>query len=533
MQITTDKIRRFLSENKWVILASVFFIVWKFFLIGILWQGRIAPPEPDDSYIYTGYINSVVQCPTFLCNYPYINFNSYEGFTYLSYRIIFGGIAKIAHLNPIQMFHISFYMGTILLLPILIFLLTKFTKNKSLIALSIFFLALFHGSGSYHGFYWVVPSFFATALFFLIFSLIFSKNYYRYIYLFILVPIYIFMHPISIYTIAIFPLFFIFYSICEKNINTAILKNVFFIIFVSLLTYIPFSIYESHAIIRNPLSIEQTLSTTTTTIQKEATGANQKKISQPTLSAQIFPGMDGIITSYIKWLFPHWIGMILFILFLSLIIYHKNVKLLSLYFSTLLFVFLSSLNEFGYRSLVLLWPITFIFYAFGTYYLFIFIDDKIKNRRLRALMFVLVSIGIFLFATLNIFYSIAINRNTNARNDIALNETFTTYLFNHTDKTSEISYSEKLLSSYSLNTQLLSRGYANTIPDATYYVQLKNTNPEIYESQDLSNFFNFFSKLLGASRTKPTNKTQEQNIPNFILEKTFNNISIYKNSKYL
>jgi len=100
------------------VLSSVimFFILWKFFLIHILWQDRSFPPEPDDSYNYISQIAAIADCKGFhFCSYPGVSMGDSTGFVYLSYRLFFGWLAKITQLSSQTIYHFGFYLGTLFL----------------------------------------------------------------------------------------------------------------------------------------------------------------------------------------------------------------------------------------------------------------------------------------------------------------------------------------------------------------------------------------------------------------------------------
>jgi hypothetical protein len=164
--------KEYVHKEKWFLAAILFFIVWKFFLISVLWQDRTIPPEPDDSYNYLTQIASIAECTIEGCSSTNITLQNSSGFNYLTYRVFFGAIGNITNL-PIQtVYYLSFYFGIIFLISILIPFLKSFSQNRLLIAWSIFFLSFYHGFGETHGFFWVVPSFYFVVFFFVLALLI-------------------------------------------------------------------------------------------------------------------------------------------------------------------------------------------------------------------------------------------------------------------------------------------------------------------------------------------------------------------------
>ena len=201
---------KFIKKNKLLILVALFFIIWKFFLVYTLWHGRVIAPEPDDSFVYIAHINSVIKCPSLLfCESPY-SLHRFAGWEHLSYRLFFGSLGKLFHWTGSQTYHYSFYIGIVLLLPTLIYFIKKLTKNNQpLSALILFFLALYNGNGSYHGFFWIVPSFFSVLLFFLIFGIILDNKNRSWKYILPVLALSASLnHAMSIYSSAIFLIYY-------------------------------------------------------------------------------------------------------------------------------------------------------------------------------------------------------------------------------------------------------------------------------------------------------------------------------------
>jgi hypothetical protein len=521
--------RNFAIKNRWIIIASVFFIAWKFFLINVLWQDRLSPPEPDDSYIYIGYINSIKECPRILCDYPSISFASYTGFAYLPYRLFFGIISKILNINPETIFHFSFYFGTLFILPVLLFFLRALTENKKLISFSLFFLALYNGNGSFHGFFWVVPSFFALALFFLIFSTI-QKNVKPWIIaLTFLVPIFIYMHPISIYSVFIFPIYFFINFIFEKKIDREIIKKIIFTIILATASYLPMYLHFKNTGVKNSLGIEASAKKIKENVLQIRTTDNPATPAKATL-----PGFKEIKNGYILWIFPNWIGILIFSFFFSVVLYYKQYRLLSLYLSLALFTAISSLNEFGFRSLILIWPITFVLYAFGFWYSYVLLTEKIKDGKIKKFLRFMLFFSVSLFAMLNLIFSFFWNQNTNYSQNIKVSNDFTDYLYKNTSKKDAVLFSSKLPHSFSLTTNLIERniGVRNIPLEEKYYIVMERKDCQTKRTS-LDKFYDMLSKWLKISRSKQLPEKQTPiEYPDFVLDKKFDSILIYKNTKY-
>jgi hypothetical protein len=533
-----NQAKKYSIKNKWLLTASLFFILWKFFLITVLWHNRIIPPEPDDSYTYIGFIKSVKDCPQILCNYPYLSMTNYIGFTYLSYRIFFGVLAQIFGIDPQTIFQISFYLGTIAAIPVLTMFLKNFTQNQKLLAFSIFCLTLYNGSGSYHGFFWVVPSFFSLLLFFILFSIIF-KNVKQWKLLIILIlPIFIFLHPVSLYSLALFAIYYFIYFIFTKKLDLVSLKKITFTFFITLIIYLPFSYYlHYHSTYKtNPLGIETVVTKIASSQPQDITDNETEKFSiflkLPFLTGNTFPlkSLHIMKQAYYDWLFPHWLGFIPFFLVLFVLFYYKKYKLLSFYFATIIFSLISSLHIHGYRSLIFTWPATFILYGFGFWYLFIFINDKIKQHSLSTIAKIALSFGFFVFISINLVYSLFWNQLTNQRyNHDLMKDELSAYLMENTTKKDSIAYKSKTLHSLSLNTDLLNR-HTGHRKYSKYYLIIDDAYYNFKENNN--SFFNIASKLLNIERKQKIRSKRQIDMSRYELEKEFGLIKIYRNLDY-
>ena len=412
MKKNNYNIREMVKANRWIILASIFFVVWKFALISILWNGRVIPPSPDDSFIYILHIDSVIKCNSLVsCDNSLFTFNNYSGFEHLSYRLFFGVIGKIFSLSAETVYYLSFFIGTVLLVPVLILFLHSINSDKRLIAISLFVLALYNGSGSYHGFFWVVPSFFAFLSFLLILSIILDESvrHWKLILLF-LIPVSLQIHTLSIYFITTLPIFFLFYCIFSKTIDKKILAKVVFTVIVSLISYSAVSYYLERVSTGNPYGIE-TFSVEALQNYTEAAKQTASVSHNPSLLMRLqnflpsISGWEDIVNNYFKWIFPHWIFFIAFAVCFGILFYNKQHKLLALYCSALALTFASSININGVRSLIFIWPITFIIYAYSAWFFYQFLIKKVVNKGTSFLLRSAFFLFCILFVLINLGYS--------------------------------------------------------------------------------------------------------------------------------
>ncbi|MDP1833945.1 MAG: hypothetical protein Q8L11_03360 [Candidatus Moranbacteria bacterium] len=411
------QLRLFINENKWLIAAIFFFIAWKFFLIGIfLSNGLNAPGSADDIASYVRHIESVKNCPSFIfCSTDNFTPNRYVFWEHLTYRLPLGSLAKILDITSYQAFKLNFYIGTILLLPVLVYFVKQFSDNKNLTALAIFFLALFNGAGTYHGFFWVVPSFFALLLFLLLFALILDDNKHWKIFSLLVIPAMVYSHTIGVYFSFILIAFCFFYSILSKRIEWTIIKKTAFVLFLLFLSYIAPSMFYKN----NPYGPSGLSKESTAQIIKNGSHISQDKMEN-VASPGIFPGMIFLERDYFKFMFPHWSAAAIFSMLLLILAYYKQYKILAIFSASFIFTIFSSVNYYAFRSLILLWPLTYLIAAFFTFYGVKFIQEKIKSPVLRKFIFTIIVLSLSLFVFFNLRYSVILNQKQN----ISLNELF-------------------------------------------------------------------------------------------------------------
>lgn len=412
MRLEVDSLKPWAKKSKWIIVASIFFIVWKFFLIDIELGNGLDNPRFNDASVYIAHIESIRNCPTIIFCKSFIkSFDGYFGFEHLTYRIFFGTLAIISEISSHEMFIQSFYIGIVLFLPVLILFLKRLNSNTDLIAFSIFFLALYNGAGSYHGFFWVVPSFFALLLFLLVFSVFITENVRHWrLFLTILVPSMIYTHFIGLYFIIVLIFYSIFHGIFKGKIDIPLIRKLGFIILITALFYIPTAFHlKDSPYGGNSYGVETFLKPVIKTAAHYI--KNQNQINNPSQkigeqhNSSILPGFAQIKTDYLDWVFPHWTAVLIFFFLLFILFFYKQHILLSLFFSSLSFTLLSSVSIYGIRSLLLTWPLTFLICAHGTWFVFRFLKDSIKNRSLLWLSYSVVSLSVILFIVANIIYS--------------------------------------------------------------------------------------------------------------------------------
>lgn len=551
------RIKDFIKDNKWIIIVSIIFLLWKFFLIGISWHNRLSPPGPDDSYVYITHIESVRQCPTLFCEDSIYPMNKFGGYSHLTYRLVFGWLAILMNISSLASYHLSFYIGVILLIPVLILFLKNLGLNKNLVAFSIFFLMLTNGLNGTYIFTWIIPAFFALLLFLLIISIILG-DYKKWKYhIALLVPAALYTHTITIYLIPILIFYFIFIYFFEKKFDRLLFKKILFTLLILIIFYFPISLYLAKVAKTsngNPYGIENFLFTGIKESSKTISGnvkliARKAKNSEATIFPlevgssshsleKILPGYKAIEDKYLNLIILNPFSFLILIFSLFINIFYKKYKVVSLFLSTLFFTLLASINEFAYRLLILLWPMTFIFYACSFWHTMRFLK-LFTIKKISVILKVCMIIALTIFATINICLSYFYNLYVKDKDNYLLDYNYAYYLKKNISSNDHIEYEDytsKTLK-YANLSGTSTEGLINPAYNgeySKYYVVIegKISQDMIYKMSGLNNFINFICFHLKVQRKTRANSpilTDSEYIRNnFILDKEFEDIKIYK-----
>lgn len=429
MHKIVNKILEYIKNNKLILLVSSVFVAWKFFLISVFFNNDFS--RSQESITYTSYIDSINTCSYLVfCKQFLLSFDRYFGFEHLSYRLFFGGIGHLLKMDSTSVFHLSFYIGIFILVPALIIFLKNIETDKKLIAFSLFFLALYNGGGS-HGFWWVVPDFFSLLIIFVVFAITLGEYKHWKLMLTVLIPAGFYAHTIFVYLMATPVLFYIFYSFFIKKIDLVMLKKIAFSILILIIFYIPTSYYLNgnpygpETYIKNSNIVTsgvQSIKTNSTTSPSLSPLENQNFYS----IKHLFPGFDKIRDRYLNWIFFNpetpifnWtcfnpitpVFVIIFLCVLLILFYYRQYKILSLYFAAITFTLISSINVHADRALYFTWPITFLLYAYGTWFSFKLTDEIFKNKTANITIKTFLCLGIAIFVIINLVYSYGVNQS--------------------------------------------------------------------------------------------------------------------------
>jgi len=417
----------FFKKNWHIIFPSIIFLAYQFYISFLLWQrqGNI-PPGFGDALAYIFNIKKVIRYKTLFPDIPY--FSTIAHFTYLGYNLLLGSVGLIFKTTSQQVFFTSFFVGKIFLLASLIFFLKQiFPQQKKHFALSLLSLAFFVGDGSIHGFFWVVPSFLLLILFFVLLGLGFSKLKLKPLPLFLLILFYVSVHPMAVYTTAIFLLLVLFYRFFDKIAAQRFATISIFLIISAFLWQI--TIFSSLKKNNLPLvlkNINNVIHGLTMTQDDPGLGPSiEPKVinNAPNVSLEFFDNIlkkhqrkihqqlpSFIISwnSFFSWFFRFPPLLILIGFGIYSHIKNKKHKLLGLFITSLIFNLMAFLHPAGYRGLILLFPITIIFLSTSSLDLFHnLIKTKNKTKQkikpvIIALFLFSATVGLIAFATYGI-----------------------------------------------------------------------------------------------------------------------------------
>lgn len=539
-----EELNKKIKENKWLILAILFFITWKFFLIHILWQGRVLPPEPDDAYNYISHIANIINCPNFqLCSSLEISMQNSTGYIYLSYRLFFGYLAKIFSFSPQTIYHISFYLGTIFLAVVLTPFLKIFTNNKNLIAWTIFFLGFYHGLGETHGFFWVVPSFFALLLFFSLAAYCLNQETRLNIGLILLLgPFYTFTHALSVFLILILPLYLVFLFCLGYTPKLLVWKKTLSVVAIVLLSsFTVTSLLQKSESQEYAYSLKEVLNQTQPTVTPFAKPLPLQEIKTPEILSPPFSlskfllekiepfgkNIEAINQVYFRWILPHWIFIVLYLLCFFVLLYKKKIELITFYIACLFFFLLSAFsNPHGYRSGIVIWPLTFIFFAFSSWYFIDIVREKLSGF-FKRITLAITLFFIFSFLAINSILAFFFNENINVRNDYPIKLELIQYI-NSLPPEKTIAFSKEFVVAEMWNMPAIRIRSTHFTAKPDFVIITSFNQIQEKPRSSFSQTVRHLATKLGFSSASQIPQTPSILPPGYTLEKNFGTFELYK-----
>ena len=448
--------KEFLINKALPIGSAIFFLVTKLFFNFLLWKDRILPPEAGDVFNYLRWIR--------LIQIDYLNLTP----AYTFYTFLLGNIAKFFHLSAEYIFYYSFWFGLVFITFVLWRLFKSLKFNSWEILLGFSLLSFYTGNGAFNGFYWVVPSFFSVATILYLFSVVISKRKINWWFLGAISFIYPLIHGTGVFSLSIlaFYVFFILifnsfpkfsFSSLANAFKYIEIKRVALIIFIGFVSFylvtillpkinnltfigendrmyysqilpgfkkaaisksVPFFYDENNIEGESSILIKREdvyNSVKNFRIIKSFFSEIQAgKIAQ--IYSIIWQRFQGFNFNYLNKIIPNYIALFAWFFIFYFLFYYKRYKILIIYFSFFLFSFFSSVLYYkGFKSLVYLWPVTYILIANSFYYICKFIKEwplkgramnlKIFSLPLRRVYFVIFILLILIFYFFNLIYS--------------------------------------------------------------------------------------------------------------------------------
>lgn len=537
--MSSEKILISLKTNAWLFIALGFFIVWKFFLVSLLWDDRQILPVPDDALVYAAHLDGTINCPNFFsCNDRAINMDVFSGYDHLSYRLIFGSIAKAFHWDVFETFHYSFYIGTILLGLALFFFCKKLHPQAPFLsAFTLFVFTLFNGSGAFHGFYWIVPSFLAFLFFILLAGILVAENErFPWVVAGGITILGVFTHILFLYSLLIFGFYWLFYSLLTRKIQFQLFRKIAFLFIVAGMVYFPVEYHYYQKGVPSPYGPSEIATTLVKDVEVENKSILTSLQESLVLPENLFVGWQKINNNYFKWVFYNFSSYFAFFISLTVLLYFKQYKILGLYFGSLTLTLFSSLHIYGDRSLLFLWPLTFLFFGSGVWFLWKFIETNYQPDWYQKFLKTAVSVAFCFFVFLTLFYSVLWNAYTNQLLNISVTNETASYLVG-IPKTETVFYSEKayfLENFFHLQYPGQEPKRVLTLEEADHYVTINATTikTDLEEQSSLfEDFFKIVRTFLAFKQGIVTNNYQElpetSNVQ-FVPEKVFQDINVYR-----
>lgn len=195
----------------------LFFLLVQCNSIFFMWYNHPGPLGLDDAGSYISSIKYFKENMLFFVNEQQILDESGIEINKLLHPYTFGVLARILGISAEQMFEYNFYIGMILMGIVLYSLLKNIDNSTQFLATALMLFAFYAGNGYYHGFFWVVPSFYAILLFLtLIITLFYSHH--RSLYSIPVILLLLLTHSTGIYlALLVLAAFFIHETFFRKN----------------------------------------------------------------------------------------------------------------------------------------------------------------------------------------------------------------------------------------------------------------------------------------------------------------------------
>lgn len=357
--------------------------------------------------------------------------------------------------------------------------------------------------------------------------------------------VYAFVHPISVYLIGIIPLFFVFLYIFSGIRDKEALKRSGFVILVVVSAACFQALYLSRLSETNYYGINESTKNAGKFIQQLLPSKHEKadvskektiktveyQLTHTPYQSVVRQRIASLNLVYFRYILPHWTFAIpMFFAFLVLF-WKREFKILALYFASLSFFILATLfNEFGFRSAIILWPVTFIVFAFASWWLVISFST-LKNPFIRRIFQGALLIFVALFLALNAFLSFIFNTNMNARYNYVLDERFSSYLLQRMNPNDTVKLTPILVRTTAGARLYFSEKVASLSDTPNYVVTLDSSGrTSQVDTRDTAacSMARRLSQALGIPMSSPTRNRSPKIMQGYEFDKKFGDITVYR-----
>lgn len=424
-----------------VIVAALFFFVgYRFLTSFLLWDGRGLPPEPDDSFTYISAARDIYQQGDAIPDTVALPRTSSERLKSVPYSLTLVSIARLSDLSVATTYHLMFYLGG-LMAGFLFFILLRYLFQDDLkAALSLLVLGFFNGHGAYHGFFWVVPSFFGFLAFSFLLYLLVAPHRWSTMLLLVVSPYFFLVHPMNTYAVGALIAFVVLSLFFTKRIDVVLLRKGALLFAATAVVLLGVKLFESvNHIGEGPTADVSSIVGNITTSRQFINPDSWQNFQS--LYLRHFVPLPAITGHQFSQFLAQ--GLLL-IIGLLVLVRRQEWRVLSIFGATLAFALITLASQFGTRALLYLWPVTFMVMSAS---LWVAIRSWFKHRIHRLLPILVAVLGLlFMYETLTDNYHVITAFNAKAK--VAFNKPAVDFLRNQTVSRERILFADKFSETY-------------------------------------------------------------------------------------
>lgn len=218
---------RILNKFNWPAVAGVlFFLLGQWYGAYFMWYAHPGPLGMDDSI---AYVYDVALCKVYaLSDNPQLAGNK------MLYPFLLAKISNVFGVSAASVFEWGFFIGLLLMGSVLWWLLSRIDGSPLFILIGLSLFGVYEGNNDAHGFFWVVPSFYAILLFLVSFGALFYSRH-PLLYSMPVILLLVITHSIGAYLLVVLVCAYFFYEVVFAKNLKAFLFGVFFLIMGALL----------------------------------------------------------------------------------------------------------------------------------------------------------------------------------------------------------------------------------------------------------------------------------------------------------